>query len=212
MKRTKLFTKVIEYSLFIPGLFTNYFAHPYETARHFRSFETHIDFQNCRALVLEDGDNDLLTLTTTQDLARMVVKAVEYDGEWPVTGGIKGTEMSIRELIEIGEKVRGMRLLYASWSPDSYIYRSHRAGRPFAVELLRREDLEAGLTKASWLPVVDHPGMPNAAELASKLTASMILSISAGALNTTNEWNRIFPGYRFTSADDFLKGIWMDKR
>lgn len=59
--------------------------------------------------------------------------------------------------------------------------------------------------------MVDHPGMPNAEELASKLTASMISGISAGALNNTDEWNLIFPEHVFTSAEEFLEGIWKDK-
>lgn len=59
--------------------------------------------------------------------------------------------------------------------------------------------------------MVNHPGMPNAEELASRLTASMILGISAGALNNGDEWNRIFPEYEFTSARKFLESVWRDK-
>ncbi|KAK4501345.1 hypothetical protein PRZ48_007153 [Zasmidium cellare] len=179
--------KVLEYSLFIPGLFTNYFAHPHPSAKHFKSFETHIDFQNCRALVLEGGEDDRITLTTAQDLASVVVKAIEYEGEWPIVGGITGTELSIRELLEIGERVRG---------------------KPFNITTLSRVDLEAGLTKSSWLPAIDHPGMPDAEALASKLTAGMILAIEAGALDTSDEWNRVFPEYDFTQAEEFLEGVW----
>jgi len=88
-------------------LFTNYFAYPYESAKHFRPFETQIDFNNRRALTLDGGDDDRITLTTAQDLANVVARAVEYKGEWPVVGGIKGTELSIGQLIALGEKVRG---------------------------------------------------------------------------------------------------------
>lgn len=59
--------------------------------------------------------------------------------------------------------------------------------------------------------MIDHPGMPNAEELASKLTAGMILAISAGALNTTDEWNRVFPEYEFMSAEKFLERVWRGK-
>lgn len=48
-------------------------------------------------------------MTTLEDLVKVVVRAVDYDGEWPVVGGIKGTELSIGELIKIGERVRGER-------------------------------------------------------------------------------------------------------
>jgi hypothetical protein len=66
-----------------------------------------IDFNKRRALTLDGGDDDRITLTTVQDLANVVALAVEYEGEWPVVGGIKGTEISIGELLTLGEKVRG---------------------------------------------------------------------------------------------------------
>ncbi len=91
----------------MPGLFTNYFAYPYESAKHFRAFETQIDFNKRRALTLDGGGDERITLTTVQDLAQVVARAVEYEGEWPVIGGIKGTELSIGQLLAIGEKVRG---------------------------------------------------------------------------------------------------------
>jgi hypothetical protein len=89
-------------------LFTNYLTYPYKSSKHFSPFETQIDFNNCRALTLEGGDNDRITLTTAQDLANVVARAVEYEGEWPVVGGIRGTELSIGQLLALGEKVRGM--------------------------------------------------------------------------------------------------------
>jgi hypothetical protein len=66
-----------------------------------------IDFNKRRALTLNGGNDDRITLTTVQDLANVVALAVEYEGEWPVVGGIKGTEISIGELLALGEKVRG---------------------------------------------------------------------------------------------------------
>jgi hypothetical protein len=76
------------------------------SAMHFRPFETHIDFNNCRALTLAGGEQDHITLTTVQDVASIVARAVEFEGEWPIVGGIRGTELSIGELIALGEKVR----------------------------------------------------------------------------------------------------------
>lgn len=69
--------------------------------------EIPFDFSKRRALVLEGGLDDRITFTTVQDLAYVVTQAVEFEGEWPVTGGIKGCELSIRELIIMGEKIRG---------------------------------------------------------------------------------------------------------
>jgi hypothetical protein len=70
-----------------------------------------IDFNKRRALTLDGGDDDRITLTTVQDLANVVALAVEYEGEWPVVGGMKGTEISIGELLALGEKVRGTFIL-----------------------------------------------------------------------------------------------------
>ena len=57
---------------------------------------------------MEHGEGDRMALTTVQDLAGVVARAVEYDGEWPVMGGIKGSERSVGELIALGEKIRGV--------------------------------------------------------------------------------------------------------
>jgi hypothetical protein len=99
--------KVIEYCLFQPGLFTNYFTAPYKSAEHLAPLNMMYDFQNRRAIMREGGDDDLITLTTVQDLAGVVARAVDYKGEWPVVGGIRGSRISIKELLALGEEIRG---------------------------------------------------------------------------------------------------------
>ena len=69
--------------------------------------EVPFDYNGRRALLLEGGDDEKITLTTAQDLANVVAKAVEYEGEWPIVGGIRGTTMTVGELIALGEKLRG---------------------------------------------------------------------------------------------------------
>jgi hypothetical protein len=68
------------------------------------------DYQNRRAIIV-DGHNFIVTFTTVQDLAAVVVGAVDKNGEWPVIGGIRGNRVTVSQIIKIGEKVRGM-LLY----------------------------------------------------------------------------------------------------
>ncbi len=87
------------------------------------------------------------------------------------------------------------------------------SGKPFNVERLKTDDLKAGLAKGSWLPTVDHPGIPReqAVALAPMLVAGMLLSISTGSLKVTDEWNRLLPDYQFTQAEDFLAEAWRDK-
>ena len=197
-------------------MFTNYFAYPYESAKHFRPFETQFDFNKRRALTLNGGYDDRITLTTVQDLANVVALAVEYEGEWPVVGGVKGTELSIGQLIALGEKVRGTfpcAILFLSTTAIGRRLTFDQPGKSFHVEKLQADDLKAGVAKCSWLPTVDHPAIPReqAEALAPQLVASMLLSISTGALRVTDEWNRLLPDYQFTQAAEFLAEAWRDK-
>ena len=65
-----------------------------------------IDFQNRRVIIV-DGYDAIMTYTTVQDVAAVVAKAVEIDGEWPVISGISGNRVPISQILKIGEKVRG---------------------------------------------------------------------------------------------------------
>jgi len=69
--------------------------------------DTFIDFQNRRAIVVEGHENAIMTLTTVHDIAGVVARAVEVDGEWPKIGGINGNSVTISQILQIGEKVRG---------------------------------------------------------------------------------------------------------
>lgn len=102
--------QVLEYTLFQPGLFLDYLASPYKTAKYVTPLDTFIDFQNRRAIVVDGHDDAIMTLTTVQDIAGVVARAVEYDGEWPKIGGIRGNRVTVSQILEIGEKVRGVSL------------------------------------------------------------------------------------------------------
>lgn len=90
----------------MPGLFTNYLTHPYKSTKHIHPMQTPFDLGNRRLLMVDSGDF-CITLTTVTDIANVVVKAVEYEGEWPVVGGIRGDDLTMEEVIKIGERVRG---------------------------------------------------------------------------------------------------------
>lgn len=83
-------------------------TYPFNSSKHIELFELPINFHQRRGLVRAGGKDDVITLTTAQDTAKVVALAVEYEGVWPVYGGIKGTEITIGELIALGEKIRGM--------------------------------------------------------------------------------------------------------
>jgi hypothetical protein len=71
--------------------------------------ETPWDFANRRMLVRDGGlDEDRITLTTVRDFANVVKRAVEYEGVWPVQGGMVGETVSVARLVELGEELRGV--------------------------------------------------------------------------------------------------------
>ncbi|KAL4882950.1 hypothetical protein BJY04DRAFT_185473 [Aspergillus karnatakaensis] len=185
--------KVLEYTLFQPGLFTNYLAKPYQTTKHITLIQGTIDFENCRAIILEGGENGYITLTTVHDFATVVAKAVEYEGEWPVASGIRGTRITIGDVIKLGERVRG--------------------GKPFNVEKVKAEDFESGNWKTSWIPWVDHPSIPkDQIEVFSRFgTAGMAMGFAKGSFDASDEWNQLLPDYKFTQAQDFLEEVWKGK-
>lgn len=105
-QNTNIYKKILECTLIQPGLFINYLTTPHPSAPHLHQMEIPISFSNRRALILKGGEDDMMTLTTVQDLAQIVARIVEYKGEWPVRGGIVGTTMTIREIIRMGERIR----------------------------------------------------------------------------------------------------------
>lgn len=89
----------------------NYFGHPHRTSKYLSTAPWLIDFAGKKSLVVEDHLDTYVTITTVQDIAKVVALAVEYKGEWPVIGGIRGSRMTVAEVIQVGEKVRGESML-----------------------------------------------------------------------------------------------------
>lgn len=69
--------------------------------------ELPFDFENRRALIIDGSGDDKISLITVDDFSKVVARAIDFEGEWPVIGGIRGTLISIGDLIALGEKVRG---------------------------------------------------------------------------------------------------------
>jgi hypothetical protein len=96
--------------MFQPGLFTNYFSYPHPSTKYLDTPQINIDFENRRAIVV-DGRDPQLALTTVQDLAKVVAAAVDYEGVWPETGGIRGGQITISKLLQTGGDLRGTATL-----------------------------------------------------------------------------------------------------
>ncbi|KAJ5263628.1 hypothetical protein N7478_011233 [Penicillium angulare] len=185
--------KVLEYTLFQPGYFLNYLTRPYPSTKHIPLTDLPWDFNNRRWLAVDEGQNSTLTLTTVADLANVVAQAIEFEGEWPVVGGIKGNDITMGELLALAENVRG--------------------GKPFAVEHVKAQDLEAGTWKTSWTPVIEHASIPpeQRAGLARFFTSSILLAVNANQLLVSDSWNQLLPDYKFTVIDEFLIEAWKGK-
>ncbi|EFQ33916.1 NmrA-like family protein [Colletotrichum graminicola] len=181
--------KVIEYTLFQPGFFTNYLTFPFSSAKHVNLFETPVNYHQHRVLTTEGGEDAIVTMTTAQDFAKVVALAVEYEGEWPLVSGIKGGTMTIGQIIALGEKLRG---------------------KPFEVTKLNPKDLKAGVVKAPWLPRLVHPAIPQETldAVIPSFLVGFLLGISAGNFEVSDEWNRLLPDFEFTQPEEFLATAW----
>ncbi|KAJ4990483.1 NmrA-like family protein [Stagonosporopsis vannaccii] len=179
---------ILEYCLFQPGLFTNYLANPHKSATHLAPIQTPFDFGSRRMIVYSGELESKMTFTTVQDLAGVVVRAVEYEGVWPVVGGIKGSDLSLGELIKLGEKLRGS----------------------ISVDRVEPKDLEAGVLTSSWFPRIEHPSFASEqSETVSKsFVAGILLAIRAGNLKSDDTWNRLQPDYEVESVESFLRKVW----
>ncbi|KAG9230359.1 hypothetical protein BJ875DRAFT_431810 [Amylocarpus encephaloides] len=186
--------KVLEYTLFHPGLFLDYLASPHKTAKYVTPLNTFFDFQNRRAIVVEGHQDAIMTLTTVQDIARVVAAAVEVESEWPEIGGIRGNRVTVSQILEIGEKIRG----------------------PFTVNKVKLEDLEAGNLKTSWTLGARHPSFTeeHAEQLADMLKTVMIgtlLTCAKGNWDGPGTFNQLLPEYKFKEIEEFLVEVWAGK-
>ncbi|KAK5628945.1 hypothetical protein RRF57_004660 [Xylaria bambusicola] len=182
----------IEYTLFQPGLFLDYLAFPHKTAKYLDPLQTVFDFKNRRAIIVDGHQDAIMTLTTVADTAAIIAQAVGCDGKWPTEGGICGNRVSISQILEIGHRVRG---------------------RPFAVEKVKFEDLEAGELKTSWSLEAVHQAVPDdqAQALLKAVCIGTLLSSSKGAWESSDEINRLCPEYEFTPIESFLSKVWGGK-
>ncbi|CAJ2512366.1 Uu.00g053810.m01.CDS01 [Anthostomella pinea] len=194
LKEVNAKSNVLEYTLFQPGLFLDYLAFPHQTSAHLTPLQTIFDFANRRALVVANhADDAVMTLTSVKDLAAIIARAVDYDcGRWPATGGVRGNRLNFAQVIAMGERVRG---------------------RPFKIEKVKVEDLEAGELNTSWgLEAVHHAvSDEEASALLKAVCVGVLLSSTKGAWDSSDEMNRLFPDYEFASAESFLAKVWEGK-
>lgn len=196
--------------MFQPGLFLEYLAAPYKTAKHLEPLNTMIDFQNRRAIVV-DGYDAIMTFTTVKDLTAVVVLAVDLAGEWPVVEDIRGNRVLVSEVLKIGEKVRGLSyFIYQKF----FLSCSQRfTGRTFAIEKVKLADLEKGILTASWTLEASHPSVKGdqVEKMLKTVLIGTLLSSAKGAWDVSDEMNQLLPDFKFTQIEDFLTEVWDGK-
>ncbi|KAH7142693.1 hypothetical protein B0J13DRAFT_636302 [Dactylonectria estremocensis] len=183
--------KVLEYTLFHPGLFMNYLGYPRQTTKHITLFPLLFDFDGMRAIVGEQSLDAKIAYTAVEDIVGVVARAVEYGGEWPRVGGITGSQITVAQLLELGQKIRG---------------------KPFDIEWVK-EDAQVGSVKLSWLPPLDSQVLADVSKekqeaFQTAVVTGTLVAVTGGAWETTKEWNEALPDYKFTSLETFLKQVW----
>ncbi|KAI2615079.1 hypothetical protein GGR54DRAFT_613980 [Hypoxylon sp. NC1633] len=184
--------RVLEYTLFQPGLFLDYLAYPHKTSKYVDPLQTVFDFENRRAIVMEGHEDAVITLTTVADLAAIITRAVEYEGTWPATSGISGNRVTFSQVLEVGRKVRGSA---------------------FVIDKVKVEDLEARRLDVSWGLTAVHQAVSEdqASALLKAVSIGILLSSSKGAWDVSDEMNQLFPDFEFTAIEDFLMKVWEGK-
>ncbi|KAK3688822.1 hypothetical protein B0T22DRAFT_375879 [Podospora appendiculata] len=185
--------KVLEYTRFQPGLFLDYLASPYRTAKHITPATTVIDFEHRRGLVADGVTHDAITYTAVRDIAAVVARAVEYEGEWPRIGGIRGNTVSAAQLVALGEKIRGGK---------------------FEIAKEQLEDLNTFTIKnTAFVPPINHPSLSKD-EIAIASLSFSVVTLLTGAVrgwSVSDEWNRLLPDYKFAEIGAFLTEAWAGK-
>jgi hypothetical protein len=181
----------LEYCLFQPSIFMDYFAHPYPLAPELITWPFFLDFNNRRALILDDGEQPLV-ITAIQDDAEMLKLAIEDDRPWPTVGGIRGCRTTTAELFSLAQKLRP-----GDWK----------------VEHVSSEDIRRGELKSSWVPRMSHPVIPeeDREEYSVQFVIMFFTGILNGAWDVSDEWNQRFPDFKFQSAEEYLTKAWEGK-
>ncbi|KAF4431494.1 2`-hydroxyisoflavone reductase [Fusarium acutatum] len=173
--------KVIEYTLFQPGGFMDYLCHPCKTAKYITTTVVNIDFVKKHAIVVEGTLDDEITYTSVNDIANIVTKAIDFEGEWPVIGGISGDRISIREPFTI-EWLKMEDLAAGELKTDNY--------PRLPLPSVPQDQVEA---------------------FSKMVVIGTLTAFHRGAWTVSDEWNQTFPDYKFTKVDELLKSAWEGK-
>ncbi|KMP07123.1 hypothetical protein CIRG_06804 [Coccidioides immitis RMSCC 2394] len=177
--------QVLEYCLFQPGLFMNYLAYPYKTTRYLHITPLFLSVKEKQAIQVDDGA-DWLVFTDIQDMAKVVARAIDYQGNWPEIGGMVGSRIKMKDLIKLVENVLGESL---------------------TIHTVKREDLEKGQAHLPWVPPLSHPKIPVEQQeaVARRIFPEFLMAGVRGDIDVEPSWNKIMPDYEFTDIEALLR-------
>lgn len=183
--------KTLEYCLFQPSIFLDYFAHPYPLSPGLITWSFFVDFENRKAIVVDDGEQPIV-LTAIADDSEILARALEDERPWPAIGGIQGCRTTINELLALGKKIRG-----GEWS----------------VEYVKGEDIRRGELKTQWVPQMSHPVIPkeDQAQWSKGFLITFLVGLLNGAWDVSREWNERYPHYKFMGVEEYLTKAWEGK-
>jgi hypothetical protein len=181
----------LEYCLFQPSVFVDYFAHPYPLSPNLMTWPFFVDFENRRAMIFDDGSIPIV-LTAISDISEVLALALDDPNPWPVIGGIQGIRTNINEILALGKKIRG-----GEWK----------------VEHVKSEDVAKGELKTSWVPEFDHPVIPidSREEFSRSFVIDFFNAMKRGAWDVSTEWNQRFPEFKFVGLEEYLAKAWEGK-
>lgn len=78
---------------------------------------------------------------------------------------------------------------------------------------MKFHDLEAGVLKTSWALEKKHRAITDEQSfgLLTKVPIGILLSSIKGAWDVSDEFNQLFPDYKFEALEEFLAKVWDGK-
>ncbi|KIH87877.1 hypothetical protein SPBR_05111 [Sporothrix brasiliensis 5110] len=191
--------KVLEYSLFHVGFFFEYAAYPRALSKHVRPIATNWQLNDARLVSVKGYEHDKVTFTRVRDIARVVRGAVEYQGAWPVVGGIRGADISATEF-----KAAVEAKLAAGKGPGIL----PPGTRTLRVDLADEAVLAQGKLDLA-MPKLMHPSIPDDLrdQWHAPVWSGSLLATARGAWNASDEWNQLLPDIKMSTVDDFIEAI-----
>jgi hypothetical protein len=181
----------LQYCLFQCGVFVDYFAHPYPLSPGLNSWPLFIDYENRRAMVLDDGNQPMVQMPVSE-VSEFLERALSDDRPWPTIGGMQGTKTTTNEIIALGKKIRG-----GEWT----------------IDYVKSEDIEKGVLKTRWVPFLTHPVIPveQREAFSKQFVFDFFRALKSGSWVVGDEWNKRFPDAKPMGLEEYLTKAWEGK-